>query len=276
MQWSIPILETDSEAANASIYARFPILRLEKGTLHKQSYVRTQHSYAVPVSMLRQYNYRVHQAYANRLSEESCILLTSRLGLDTQKYTPTCIVGTTAALRLKVLASTGGMVENASTSSHALQSLGTESYRKHRNWNKDYNSKENSFQSGQQKHTGNYDLNNLFSFGLSFWKTFGVFLLVGFPIWWIEGSDLLFYMIAGLVSWGLLGRNAVVHLAISPLHWWILGSLDGLSSLVVFPQRGWWMLVKIVVHLCLAALLCLYLPVQLFRLLVGNRTSKLR
>ncbi|CZR60742.1 uncharacterized protein PAC_10638 [Phialocephala subalpina] len=278
MQWSIPISEPNPKAAAASIYAPFPMLRLESGTLHKQSYVRTQHTYGVPVSMLRQYNFRIHQAYAKRLCEHSCNLLTTRLGLGTQTYTPTSIVIKTGALHLTDLASTGGRIKNTSTdlrfgttprrSPHARRSsLGNESYPLH------------LLPSRNQQYAywaEDYDLNvDPLGFGLDFRQTLAVFLLAGLPIWWNEGWDLVLYLAAGLVTWRLLGKNAVVHLAIAPLHWWLLRTFINLSRAVI-PQGGWWMLVKIVVILYFVSLLCLLLPVQLLRLLVGHREPKLR
>lgn len=275
MQSSIPIFELDPKAAEASIYALFPMLRLESGTLHKQSYVRTQHTYGVPVSMLRQYNFRIHQAYAKRLCEHSCTLLTTRLGLGPQTYIPTPTVSKRGASRLDDLASTGGRIKNTSTdlrssttpqrSPHAPRSsFGNESCSlpllppprmiEYAYWAED--------------HDLNVDPSGP---GLDFWQTLAVFLLVGLPIWWNEGWNLVVYFVAGPVMWRLFGENTVVHLVIAPLHWWLLGTFITLS-LAIIPQSGWWVLVKIIVILYFIFLLRL-LPAKLLRLPVRHREA---
>jgi hypothetical protein len=268
MQRSIPISEIYSNAAATSF--PFPTLRLESGTLHKQSYVRTQHTYGVPVSTLRQYNFRLYQAYAKRLCEQSCTLLTPMLGLGTQKYTPTSIVTKTGALRLADLAATGGRTKYTitnfrfGTTSRCLPRARPSSRGNESSFHQLFPPQQDTYWADD------YDLNvNPFSFGLSFWQTLAVFLLVGLPIWWNEGWDLILYMIICLITWRLLGRNYVVHLAIAPLHCWLLACLVDLS-LAVFPQGGWWMFMRIVVVIYFASLLCLYLPVQLLRFFCGT------
>ncbi|KAF8855501.1 hypothetical protein BDZ45DRAFT_502496 [Acephala macrosclerotiorum] len=278
MQWSIPISELDPKAVEASIYVPFPMLRLEIGTLHKQSYVRTQHTYGVPVSMLRQYNFRIHQAYAKRLCEHSCTLLTKRLGLGTQTYTPTSIVVKSGVSRLADLASTGGRVKNTSTglrfgttpqrSPHPRRSSGVNECnslpllpsprnREYAYWAEDY------------------DLNvDPFGFGLNFRQTLAVFLLAGLPIWWLERWNLVLYLVAGPVTWCLLGKDLVVHLAIAPLHWWLLENFVNVC-LAKLPWDGWWALAKIVIILCFITWLFV-LPVRLLRTAMGHREPELR
>lgn len=278
MQWSIPISELDPKAAAASIYDPSQMLHLESGTLHKQSYVRTQHTYGVPVSMLRQYNFRIYQAYAKRLCERSCTLLATRLGLGTQAYTPTSAISKTWASRSADLTSIGGKIKNTSTnlrfgtaprrSQHARRSsFLNESYPPH------------LLRSPQKQNYAywaeDYDLNvDRFGFGLDFWQTLAVFLLAGLPVWWHEGWDLVLYLVAGPVIWRLLGKDAVVHLAIAPLHWWLLKTFITLS-LAIIPLGGWWMLVNIVVILYFVFLLY-SLPPTLLRHFAGHREPKLR
>jgi hypothetical protein len=257
MQWSIPISELGPEIAAASIYDSLPMLRLEKGTLHKQSYVRTDHTYGIPVSMLRQYNFRIHQAYAKRLCEHSYTILARRLKLGAPTYTPTSVVRKTGVSQLADLASTGGMIKSTSTnlrvgttprwSSRARRSsLFNESYsfdllptsqRRYTYWTEDYDPK--------VKLTG---------FSLDFGQTLAVFLLAGLPVWWLERWNLVVYLIAGPVTWLIPEGSAVVHLAIAPVYWWLLEAFITLSFAII-PWGSWWILVNIAVTLYFISLL---------------------
>jgi hypothetical protein len=86
------------------------VLRLEEGRkLHKQSYIRLEHTYEIPVSRLRQYGFSSCRAYNIRLMEKSYKILMLELGMVPRFYHKTNTLYETADRRLAALArSTGG------------------------------------------------------------------------------------------------------------------------------------------------------------------------
>jgi hypothetical protein len=110
-QKSLPI--HDPEGKNiASFGLPYPtVLRLEEGRkLHKQSYIRLEHTYEIPVSRLRQYGFSSCRAYKIRLTEKSYKILMLELGMVPRVYHKTNTLYETADRRLAALArSTGGL-----------------------------------------------------------------------------------------------------------------------------------------------------------------------
>jgi len=109
-QKSLPI--HDPEGKNiASFGLPYPtVLRLEEGRkLHKQSYIRLEHTYEIAVSRLRQYGFSSCRAYKIRLMEKSYKILMLELGMVPRVYHKTNTLYETADRRLAALArSTGG------------------------------------------------------------------------------------------------------------------------------------------------------------------------
>jgi len=111
LQLSIPIYDADTEAVDMTAQNLVEQLHLEKGSLRKQSYVKFQHTYGVPVSTLRHYHFRKphnQQAYKIRLSQKSYEQLMVSLGVDAEPYTTTKVVARNGASQLALLALSGG------------------------------------------------------------------------------------------------------------------------------------------------------------------------
>jgi hypothetical protein len=79
-------------------------LHLEKGKLHKQSYLRLKHIYEVEIGNLHTFKWRNYPAWKLRLSKESYKLLMKELDLTEEEYNETDMVPRTARLRLEALA----------------------------------------------------------------------------------------------------------------------------------------------------------------------------
>ncbi|KAE8448939.1 hypothetical protein EG329_008735 [Mollisiaceae sp. DMI_Dod_QoI] len=110
-QLSIPICDADAEATDTTGHSLVEQLHLEKGSLRKQSYVKFQHTYGVPVSTLRHYHFRKphnQQAYKIRLSQKSYDLLMVSLGVDAETYIATKVVARNGESQLALLALSGG------------------------------------------------------------------------------------------------------------------------------------------------------------------------
>ncbi|PVH81861.1 hypothetical protein DL98DRAFT_570956 [Cadophora sp. DSE1049] len=86
---SIPVYDPEATSLTTARGTALVQIKLEEGRLKKQSYVRLQHTYRVPVSMLRQYAYRKCRAYKRRLSDDSYNTLMGLLALSPEKYEPT-------------------------------------------------------------------------------------------------------------------------------------------------------------------------------------------
>ncbi|PMD43867.1 hypothetical protein L207DRAFT_562965 [Hyaloscypha variabilis F] len=111
-QESIPILDSTSSSfeANSQIVKH---LVLEKGRLRKQSYVRLDHTYEVPVSMLTQYHKGRCRAYKMRLPEASYHKLMEEFALVPEAFEDTDTLFETAASRLAALAYPAAVAQNA-------------------------------------------------------------------------------------------------------------------------------------------------------------------
>jgi hypothetical protein len=86
---SLPILDTTVE----SMYDDFTIpkkLFLEQGSMRKQSYVRLDHTYEVPYTMLAQYS--CNRAYKTRLSKVSYRTLMEELGFVPEQFEKATLV----------------------------------------------------------------------------------------------------------------------------------------------------------------------------------------
>ena len=101
---SLPIYDPDTAHLTTSGGIALVQLKLEDGRLKKQSYVRLQHTYRVPASMLRQYAYRNCRAYKRRLSNDSYTTLMDLLALTPEKYEMTKTLFKTKDQRLLNLA----------------------------------------------------------------------------------------------------------------------------------------------------------------------------
>jgi hypothetical protein len=88
------------------------MLVLEKGKLRKQSYVRLEHTYEVPVSMLTQYSGGRCRAYKKRLSNESYTILMENLGLASEVFEETATLFETTEGRLSKLANAARRSQN--------------------------------------------------------------------------------------------------------------------------------------------------------------------
>lgn len=86
-------------------------LVLEKGNMRKQSYVRLDHTYEVPLSMLTQYS--GGRAYITRLSEASYITLIEKLGLEPEIFEITATLSKTTKQRLSALTNAARRSQNA-------------------------------------------------------------------------------------------------------------------------------------------------------------------
>ena len=78
-------------------------LHLEKGKLHKQSYLRLQHIYEVKVSSLQTLKWRNSPASKFRLSQESYVILMAKLNLKAEEYVETIMVPRVMRQRLLVV-----------------------------------------------------------------------------------------------------------------------------------------------------------------------------
>jgi hypothetical protein len=79
--------------------------------MKKQSYVRLDHTYKVPLSMLTQYS--GGRAYITRLSEASYITLMEKLGLVPEIFEITATLSKTTQQRLSALANAARRSQNA-------------------------------------------------------------------------------------------------------------------------------------------------------------------
>jgi len=107
---SIPILDSTSSTFHDDS-RNFKHLVLEKGELRKQSYVRLNHTYEVPVDMLTQFQKGRCRAYKLRLSPESYNMLIGEFGLMPQTYEETNTLFETEARRLAALANFGRLTQ---------------------------------------------------------------------------------------------------------------------------------------------------------------------
>jgi hypothetical protein len=107
MLLSIPIHDPAADTLDTAEY-NIEQLHLEKDDLHKQSYVRLQHTYEVPSSMLCRYNFRTRQAYKLRLTEHSYKTLMGKLNATPEPYIETALVPITSESRLVGLAFSAG------------------------------------------------------------------------------------------------------------------------------------------------------------------------
>ncbi len=94
-------------------------LRLQKGTLRKQSYIRLEHVYKVPSHALHTYGVRNCRAYKLRLAPTSYHYLMGEMGLRNEPYEDETTLYETAKLRLEALARTGTPREDRIRESHA-------------------------------------------------------------------------------------------------------------------------------------------------------------
>lgn len=104
MKISAPICDPEANPVALPGSASIVQLKLEDGRLKKQSYIRLQHTYRVPASMLRQYAYRNSRAYKRRLTQESYSALMARLAQLPEKYEVTGTLYETKNQRLLDLA----------------------------------------------------------------------------------------------------------------------------------------------------------------------------
>jgi hypothetical protein len=81
--------------------------------LLKQSYVRLDHTYEAPASMLRRYGFQRSRAYKMRLTEKSYVTLMQNLSMVPEVYPKTKTVRKTSKQRLLVLARSGGNTGDA-------------------------------------------------------------------------------------------------------------------------------------------------------------------
>ena len=107
---SIPIL--DSTSTTFTVLGVMKTLVLEKSGLKKQSYVRLQHTYEVPVSMLTQYSKRRCRAYKIRLLKASYTMLMEEMGLVPEFFEETDTLFETRDRRLVTLANTSRHSQN--------------------------------------------------------------------------------------------------------------------------------------------------------------------
>jgi hypothetical protein len=77
-----------------------PQLYLEKRKLHKQSYARLQHIYAVNIGSLHTYKWRNSPPSKYRLNKKSYSTLMTRLGIEEEEYVETSRVSRVMRLRL--------------------------------------------------------------------------------------------------------------------------------------------------------------------------------
>jgi hypothetical protein len=91
-------------------------LQLEKkNRLLKQSYVRLDHTFEVPASMMRQYGYRKSPAYKMRLTDSSYATLIEKLNMTAQDYQSTETLRRIGQKRISALANPPeGLVETIS------------------------------------------------------------------------------------------------------------------------------------------------------------------
>ncbi|KAK0106866.1 hypothetical protein ONS95_003588 [Cadophora gregata] len=101
---SIPIYDAEATPIPSELGSNLIQLRMEEGRLKKQSYVRLQHTYQVPLSMLRQYTFRNSRAFRQRLSEDSYKTLMGLLARTPEKYDVTKTLLETKDRRLLALA----------------------------------------------------------------------------------------------------------------------------------------------------------------------------
>ncbi|KAH9213955.1 hypothetical protein DL95DRAFT_462615 [Leptodontidium sp. 2 PMI_412] len=118
---SIPIFDPEATALTSPRVSSLVQLKLEEGRLKKQSYVRLQHTYRIPVSMLRQYAYRNSRAYKRRLSYESYYALMELLALPPENYEATETLFETNHQRLLDLANSSlALVAPSQQTSHPI------------------------------------------------------------------------------------------------------------------------------------------------------------
>ncbi|PMD55474.1 uncharacterized protein K444DRAFT_491821, partial [Hyaloscypha bicolor E] len=107
---SLPILDATSKSTKDDP-GTVQNLVLEKGNMRKQSYVRLDHTYEVPLSMLTQYS--GGRAYITRLSEASYITLIEKLGLEPEIFEITATLSKTTKQRLSALTNAARRSQNA-------------------------------------------------------------------------------------------------------------------------------------------------------------------
>ena len=71
----MPIIDDSNSGAYLHLAATTRGVSLESGSLKKQSYIRLEHTYEVPISMLEQYSWKRCRAYKIRLSQDSYVEL---------------------------------------------------------------------------------------------------------------------------------------------------------------------------------------------------------
>lgn len=115
-QSSIPIYHPKIEIVFPSSVESVEPLRLESGTLRKQSYVKLQHTFDIPSSTLCLYSWnRRDRAYNLRLTEISYDLLMDKFGLSAEPYVATARLPRTRESRLAQLARAGGRISRTRT-----------------------------------------------------------------------------------------------------------------------------------------------------------------
>ncbi|KAM3072532.1 hypothetical protein ACMFMG_009328 [Clarireedia jacksonii] len=80
------------------------LLRIQKGSLKKQSYIDLSHIFKIPASHLHTYAFRSPRAYKLRLSATSYSVLMAEIGLRNEPYEDTASLYKTARTRLDALA----------------------------------------------------------------------------------------------------------------------------------------------------------------------------
>lgn len=102
-QQSLPISPVDQDSCVESTPSW--LLRLQKGTLKKQSYVSLAHIFKVPAGSFSTFGSRSHRAYKLRLSATSYNILMAEMGLRNEPYEETASLYKTARARLEAFAS---------------------------------------------------------------------------------------------------------------------------------------------------------------------------
>jgi hypothetical protein len=101
---SLPISPVDQDSCIEATPSW--LLRIQKGSLKKQSYVDLSHIFKIPASHLHTYAFRSPRAYKLRLSATSYSVLMAEIGLRNEPYEDTASLYKTARTRLEALART--------------------------------------------------------------------------------------------------------------------------------------------------------------------------
>ncbi|PQE07461.1 hypothetical protein CJF30_00007198 [Rutstroemia sp. NJR-2017a BBW] len=101
---SLPISPVDQDSCIEATPSW--LLRIQKGSLKKQSYIDLSHIFKIPASHLHTYAFRSPRAYKLRLSATSYSVLMAEIGLRNEPYEDTASLYKTARTRLEALART--------------------------------------------------------------------------------------------------------------------------------------------------------------------------